>query len=268
MSFVFIDFMKNYIFIAFCAFVLLCPTFQSCGSGISRGILTSNGTTVTPRRNFLRGTPIDLIIFDLRADKHQGMNLERTIQEHIVKSYPNAWVRYRDRDAFFKDPKPGVVTLKIKIQEYDVTERYLNTPNIPTGYSTQTNKGIEGDTVKVYVNKNKQYNPTGAPYGGEALASKSQNQYPNNNNNGYPNYPNSNNGSYNPYNASNANAVMVMLAGVYDRRAGGFTNNANITEAQAVAIQPNGGYSNDGLRIVLQRSLERVCNFIDGTLGR
>jgi hypothetical protein len=170
---------------------------------------TSGGTIATPRRNFLNGAKIDLIIFDVRPEKHRGIDLEHTIQQHISRSYPRAWVRVRDKSAFFKEPSNGVITLKLKIDEYEITQRYV---------STNTNTPLSNRSFAVG-------------------------------------------------NAEQVNAVMTLLSTILDYRKGVATRkNATLTEAYPMQLREDGGFKNDGMGIVFQKSLDRLCNFIDNNL--
>lgn len=170
---------------------------------------TSGGTTITPRRNFLNGAKIDLIVFDVRPDKHKGIEIERTIKEHITRSYPRAWVRLRDKNAFFKEPTKGVITLKLKIDEYELTKRYVNTNgNLPL-----SNSGFSA------IHENR------------------------------------------------VNAIMTLLPTIYDYRKDVNTKKTtHLTEAYPIDLRNDGGFTADGMGIVFQKNLDRLCNFIDTNL--
>ncbi len=170
---------------------------------------TSGGTVATPRRNFLNGAKIDLVVFDVRPDKHKGIEIERTIKEHITRSYPRAWVRLRDKDAFFKEPTKGVITLKLKIDEYELTKRYV---------ATNTNT------------------PLSMP-------------------------------SFSAGNEQRVNAIMTLLPTIYDYRKGITSKKAtSFTEAYPIDLREDGGFTADGMGIVFQKNLDRLCNFIDMNL--
>lgn len=184
---------------------LVFSLMSACNSAFQ----TSSGTAITPRQQFLSGTPIDLVIFDVRPDKHKGIEIERTIKEHITRTYPRAWVRLRDKNAFFKEPTNGVITLKVKIDEYELTKRYV-----------QTNGNLPLSSGMVNVG-----------------------------------------------NENRVNAIMTLLPTIYDYRKGITSKKAtSFTEAYPIDLRDDGGLTVDGMGIVFQKSLDRLCNFIDTNL--
>ncbi len=171
-------------------------------------------TVVTPRDNFLSGTKINLIIFDLRPEKNPNVQLERVVQDYLTKTFPRAWFRPFEKNDYFREPNPGVVTLKIKIQEYDVAAHPVARLDV---YNAQGN--------------------------GSATPTSIINMAPTDN-----------------------GAVMDMTVTIADRRNGYREIPTQITETAPVALRVNGSAAYDGMQIVLQRSLDRVANFMDFTL--
>ena len=194
--------------------------------------MTTGNTQATPRRNFLNSTKVDLITFDTRpsATDAEIRKLDRTFYEHLVKSYPRAWVRVRDRDAFFKEPYPEVVTVRVKIQDFGVTERPIlldrfrtNTPNTPQNPIL----------------------PAPMPATQAKLVS---------------------NVSTTP---ETPHAVMQLFVSITDKRSGKMqTVTRDMTEIYPVKMKENGLDATDEKQIVLQRSMDKLCNFIDATLWK
>lgn len=118
-------------------------------------------------------------------------------------------MRLRDKNAFFKEATNGVITLKLKIDEYELTKRYVNTNgNIPLS-----------------------------------------------------------NGVVGVGNDHQVNAVMTLLPTIYDYRKGIISKKTtSLTEAYPIPLRKDGGFAVDGMGIVFQKNLDRLCNFIDTNL--
>jgi hypothetical protein len=203
-------------------------TLQSCNH-----TMTTGNTQATPRRNFLNSTKVDLITFDTRpsATDVEIRKLDRTFYEHLVKSYPRAWVRVRDRDAFFKEPNQDVVTVRVKMQDFGVTER----PILPDRYRT-----------------NAPQNPvlTAPVTTPQAILV-------------------SNVGSNVGTTAETPHAVMQLFVSITDKRNGKIqTVTRDMTEIYPVKVKENGLDVSEEKQIVLQRSMEKLCSFIDATLWK
>ncbi|MEY4936038.1 MAG: hypothetical protein RIS64_2397 [Bacteroidota bacterium] len=200
---------------------------------------TSGNTQATPRRNFLNSTKVDLITFDTRpsATDLEIRQLDRTFYEHLVKSYPRAWVRVRDRDAFFKEPYQDVVTVRVKIQDFGVTER----PILPDRY------------------QNNKQNVPNAPQNPALPAFSTAPQAKLVSNVG------SNVGAM----TETPHAVMQLFVSITDKRNGKIqTVTRDMTEIYPVKVKENGLDMTEEKQIVLQRSMEKLCSFIDATLWK
>ncbi len=196
--------------------------FQNCGRNSVTTSASGFNTVATPRRNFLKGDKMDVILFDVRSDKHQGLGLERTFQQHLAKTYPSAWVRTRDSDAFFRKSNNNVVTIRVRVEEFDVTQRIV----VPQVFSQKTDNPSA---------------PTAVPQAEKNELEKSKNV--------------------------RANAVMVLIVSIDDFRSGRTLRNSTETrELFPVEVREDGGYSTNGMGIVLQKSLDRLCGFIDANL--
>jgi hypothetical protein len=144
-----------------------------------------------------------------------------------VKSYPRAWVRVRDKDAFFKEPYQDVVTVRVKIQDFGVTERPVllerfrnNAPN-----KVQNQVITAPNTVKLGANI------------GET--------------------------------SETPHAVMQLFVSITDKRTGKVqTLTKDLTEVYPVKIKENGLAFEEEKQIVLQRSMDKLCHFIDATLWK
>ncbi|MFM2269289.1 MAG: hypothetical protein RL757_2730 [Bacteroidota bacterium] len=193
--------------------------FQNCGRNSVTTSASGFNTVATPRRNFLKGDKMDVILFDVRSDKHQGLGLERTFQQHLAKSYPSAWVRTRDSDAFFRKSNNNVVTVRVRVEEFDVTQRVV----VPQVFSQKTpNAGATTAEPQNELEKSK---------------------------------------------TVRANAIMVLIVSIDDLRSGRTLRNSTETrELFPVEVREDGGYSTNGMGIVLQKSLDRLCGFIDANL--
>jgi hypothetical protein len=205
-------------------------TLQSCNH-----TMTTGNTQATPRRNFLNSTKMDLITFDTRpsATDAEIRQLDRTFYEHLVKSYPRAWVRVRDRDAFFKEPYQDVITVRVKIQDFGVTER----PILPDRY--QNNK------------QNAPNSPQNPVLTAPAAVSQAKLV--------------SNVGTT----AETPHAVMQLFVSITDKRNGKIqTVTRDMTEVYPVKVKENGLDVTEEKQIVLQRSMEKLCSFIDATLWK
>jgi hypothetical protein len=214
--------------------LLTLVTLPSCNH-----TMTSGNTQATPRRNFLKNTKVDLITFDTRpsANDAEIRQLDRTFYEHLVKSYPRAWVRVRDRDAFFKDPNADVVTVRVKIQDFGVTER----PILPDRF--QNNKQNVPNSPQ---------NPV-LP----ALSAAPQAKLV------------SNGGSNIGTTAETPHAVMQLFVSITDKRNGKIqTVTRDMTEVYPVKMKENGLDVTEEKQIVLQRSMEKLCSFMDATLWK
>ena len=202
-------------------------TLQSCNR-----TMTSGNTQATPRRNFLSSTKVDLITFDTRpsANAAEIRQLDRTFYEHLVKSYPRAWVRVRDRDAFFKEPNQDVVTVRVKIQDFGVTER----PILPDRF--QNNKQNIPNVPQ---------NPVLSAAAQAKLVS--------------------NVGTT----TETPHAVMQLFVSITDKRNGKIqTVTRDMMEIYPVKVKENGLDVSAEKQIVLQRSMEKLCSFIDATLWK
>jgi hypothetical protein len=191
--------------------------------------MTTGNTQATPRRNFLNSTKLDLITFDTRpsATDVEIRKLDRVFYEHLVKSYPRAWVRVRDRDAFFKEPYQDVVTVRVKIQDFGVTER----PIFPERFRTNTPQNP--------------ILPAPVPTTQAKLISNvsTTNETP--------------------------HAVMQLFVSITDKRSGKMqTVTRDMTEIYPVKMKENGLDATEERQIVLQRSMDKLCNFIDATLWK
>jgi hypothetical protein len=209
-------------------------TLQSCNH-----TMTTGNTQATPRRNFLNRTKIDLITFDTRpsATDVEIRKLDRTFYEHLVKSYPRAWVRVRDRDAFFKEPYADVVTVRVKIQDFGVTER----PILPDRYRTNPPNA-----------SNLPQNPVLS-----APATTPQAKLV------------SNVGNITGTTSETPHAVMQLFVSITDKRNGKIqTVTRDMTEVYPVKVKENGLDVTEEKQIVLQRSMEKLCSFIDATLWK
>jgi hypothetical protein len=197
---------------------------QSCNR-----TLTTGNTQTTPRRNFLNSTKVDVITFDTRpsATNAEIRQLDRTFYEHLVKSYPRAWVRVRDRDAFFKEPNQDVVTVRVKIQDFGVTER----PILLDRYRT---------------------NPPNTPQNPVLTAPQAKLV-----------------SSNTSMTAETPHAVMQLFVSITDKRNGKIqTVTRDMTEIYPVKVKENGLDASEEKQIILQRSMEKLCGFIDATLWK
>jgi hypothetical protein len=179
---------------------------------------------------------VDLITFDTRpsATDVEIRQLDRTFYEHLVKSYPRAWVRVRDRDAFFKEPNQDVVTVRVKIQDFGVTER----PILPDRYRTNAPNAPQNPVLTA---------PVTTP---QAILV-------------------SNVGSNVGTTAETPHAVMQLFVSITDKRNGKIqTVTRDMTEIYPVKVKENGLDVSEEKQIVLQRSMEKLCSFIDATLWK
>jgi hypothetical protein len=207
--------------------LLTLVTLPSCNH-----TMTSGNTQATPRRNFLKSTKVDLITFDTRpsATDAEIRQLDRTFYEHLVKSYPSAWVRVRDRVAFFKEPNADAVTVRVKIQDFGVTER----PILPDRFRTNAPNTPQNPVLPAPIATTQAKLVSNVGVTDET-----------------------------------PHAVMQLFVSITDKRNGKIqTLTRDMTEVYPVKVKQTGLDVTEEKQIVLQRSMEKLCHFIDATLWK